>query len=135
MTNEAVILELNEFSNPKQYTCAAAVSISKGALLKLSGDNTVIASGANDSAPYAGVAAMDKDGRDSSTKISVYTPGQGNRFDMMVNANTTVTNGALVAMSGANAIRNAVEADIPLGNIIGRAEEAGTASEVIVVLS
>ena len=134
MANEAVILEVNEFCNAKQYTCAAGTSISKGTLLKLSGDNTVVASGAADNAPYAGVAAMDKDGTDSSTKISVYVPGQGNKFDMKCSTDA-VTNGAIVAMSGANTIRNAVEADFPLGNIIGRAEEAGTAAEVIVVLS
>jgi len=135
MANEAVILELNEFSNPKQYTCAAATSISKGTLLKLSGDNTVVASTPGDTAPYAGVAAMDKDGTDSSTKISVYVPGQGNKFDMKVNANAGVTLGSMVSLSGANTIRNAVEADYPLGNVIGRAEETGSATEVIVVLS
>jgi len=133
MANEAVILELNPYMDAKQYTCAASTSISRGALLKLSGDNTVIASSAGDTAPYAGVAAMDKDGTDSSTKISVYTPGQGNKFDMT--ACGTINNGAMVAMSGANTIRAAVEADFPLGNIVGRAEEAGTAAEVIVVLS
>lgn len=134
MANEAVVVELNPFSNAKQYTCAAGTSISKGTLLKLSGDNTVVKSDAGTTAPYAGVAAMDKDGTDASTKISVYVPNSNNKFDMTCSS-SAVTLGAMVAMSGANTIRNAVEADYPLGNVIGRAEEAGSASEVIVVLS
>jgi hypothetical protein len=132
MANEAVFLEIHQFAPCKQYTCAAGTSISKGTLLKLSGDNTVIASSASD--VYAGVAAMDKDGTDSSTKISVYVPFGGNKFDMKC-ASGAVTLGAVVVLSGANLIRNAVEADLVLGKIIGTAQEAGTADEVISVLS
>ena len=133
MTDEAVILELNEFMDAKQYTVAAGTSISKGTLLKLSGDNTVIASSAAD--VYGGVAAADKDGTDSSTTLAVYTPFQGNKFDMKVNAGTAVTLGAEVVLSGANLIRNAASGDLLLGKVIGRAQEAGAIGEVIAVLS
>jgi len=133
MANEAVIIELNEHVDAKQYTCSAAVSISKGTLLKLSGDNTVMASSA-DSDVYAGVAAMDKDGDDSSTTISVYTPGQGHRFDMVCGG-AGVTLGHLVSLSGANVIKDATEAEVITGDVIGRAEETGSAGETIVVLS
>jgi len=133
MANEAVILELNENSNAKQYTCAAGTAISKGTLLKISGDNTVSASAASD--VYAGVAAMDKSiSDDTSTKISVYVPGSGNKFDMTC-AGEAVTLGAVVVLSGANLIRNAIAADLLLGKIIGTAQEAGSAGEVISVLS
>ena len=135
MANEAVILELNEFSNAKQYTCAAGTSISKGTLLRLSADNLVIANPTDSTGPYAGVAAMDKDGTDSSTKISVYIPGMGNKFDMTVHGSAGVTLGAQVVMSGSNLIRNAVAGDLLLGKVIGTAQETGTAAEVIVVLS
>ena len=131
MANEAVILELNEYSNPLQYTCAAGTSISKGTLLKLSGDNTVAASSSTD--VYAGVAAMDKDGSDSSTKISVHVPMQGNKFD--IKCAGAVTRGAQVVLSGANLIKNAVEADLILGKVVGIAQEAGDVGEVISVLS
>lgn len=133
MANEAVILELNPFSNAKQYTCAAGTSISKGTLLKISGDNTVIASD-TDSDVYAGVAAMDKDGTDSSTTISVYVPNSGNKFDMVCGG-AGVTLGHLVSLSGANLIKDATEAEVVTGDVIGRAEEAGSAGERIVVLS
>ena len=133
MVNEAVILELNEFMDAKQYAVSSSTSISKGTLLKLSGDNTVIASSASD--VYGGVAAADKDGTDSSTTLAVYTPFQRNKFDMKVNPNAAVTLGAVVVLSGANLIRDAVEADLILGKAIGTAQEAGDASEVIAVLS
>lgn len=133
MADEAVILELNEFMDAKQYTVAAGTSISKGTLLKLSGDNTVIAS-SSDNEAYGGVAAADKDGTDSSTTLGVYTYGQGNKFDMKVAA-SDVTLGAQVCISGANLIRNAVSGDLLLGRVIGRAQEAGSPAEVIVILS
>ena len=133
MANEAVIIELNEFINAKQYTCAAGTSISKGTLLRLSGNNTVLASDASD--PYAGVAAADKDGTDSSTTIAVYTPYQGNKFDMKVNPSAGITLGALVVLSGTNVIREAVDGESETGKVIGRAEETGAAAGVIVILS
>ncbi len=134
MANEAVILELNEFMDAKQYTVAASTSISKGTLLKLSGDNTVSAS-SSDGDVYAGVAAADKDGTDSSTTLAVYTPGQGNKFDMKVNGVNTVTLGAMVRISNANVICDAVDGDFEAGEVIGKAMEAGDAAEVIAVLS
>ena len=130
---KAKILELNEFMDAKQYTVAAGTSISKGTLLKLSGDNTAAAATGTGEAA-AGVAAADKDGTDSSTQLSVYTPGQGNKFDMQCAA-SSVTLGHKVVISGADLIRDAVAADLLTGAVIGEAQEAGDAAEVIVVLS
>ena len=132
MANEVVIVELNEHMDAKQYTCAEGISISKGTLLELSGDNTVLkGTGTN---AYAGVAAADKDGDDTSTTIAVYTPGQGNKFDMTCSS-AAVTLGAWVVISGANTIRDAVTTEVEEGKAIGRTEETGGAAEVIVVLS
>ncbi len=133
MANEAVFLEINEFIDAKQFTVAAGTGISKGTLLKLSADNTVSASAAID--VYGGVAAADKDGTDSSTTLAVYTPGQGNKFDMAVAPGADVTLGALVTLSGANFIKDAVTTEVEEGKVIGKAMEAGSPSEVIVVLS
>jgi hypothetical protein len=119
--------------NAKQMTVAAGTSISKGDLLKLSGDNTVSLSAAN-SDVYGGVASADKDGTDSSTTLGVYTPGQGNKFDMKCGG-AGVTLGALVSLSGENLIKDATEAEVVSGDVIGKAMEAGSAAEVIVVLS
>lgn len=132
MANEAVILELNEHMDAKQMTVAAGTSISKGALLKLSGDNTVSASAAAD--VYGGVAAADKDGTDSSTQLAVYTPNQGNKFDMTC-ATGVVPLGAQVSLSGANLIKAAVATDVEEGKVIGKAMEAGDDGEAIVILS
>lgn len=131
--NFAVEILINENQDAVQYTVAAGTSISKGDLLKLSGDNTAIISSGLD--VYAGVAAADKDGTDSSTTLGVYVPGSLNKFDMKVNATETVTLGAQVVLSGANLIRDAIAADLLLGKVIGRAQEAGDTGEVIVVLS
>ncbi len=131
--NFAVILKLNEFANAQQYTVSAGTSISKGDLLKISGDNTVAISTSDDEV-NAGVAAADKDGTDSSTTLGVWVPGQMNRFDMKC-ASASVTIGAMVVLSGANLIADAVDGDFEAGYVIGKAEEAGDAAEVISVLS
>ncbi|KKK47367.1 hypothetical protein LCGC14_3155930 [marine sediment metagenome] len=131
--NFAVILELNEHADAKQYTVAAGTSISKGDLLRISGDNTVSASTAN-SEVYGGVAAADKDGTDSSTKLGVHVPGALNKFDMTCGG-AGVTRGSLVSLSGANLIKDATEAEVITGDVIGRVEETGDAAEVVAVLS
>lgn len=132
MANEAVILELNEHMDAYQMTVAAGTSISKGTLLKLSSANTVVASdGVN---VYGGVAAADKDGTDSSTTLGVYTPGQGNKFDMKC-ASANVTLGALVVLSGTNLIRDAVNTEVEEGKVVGKAMEGGSGGDVIVILS
>ena len=117
----------------QEFTVAAGTSISKGDLLKISGDLTAAHSSAN-SDIYAGVASVDKDGTDSSTKLGLYVPGQGNRFDMVCGG-AGVTLGALVSISGANVIKDATAAEILSGDVIGKAFEAGSAAEVIVVYS
>ncbi len=130
--NFAVILELNEHADAKQMTVSAGTSISKGDLLKISGDNTVSLSAGVD--VYGGVAAADKDGSDSSTTLAVHVPGALNKFDMKCAAGG-VTLGALVTLSGENLIKDAVTTEVEEGKVIGRSEEAGDAAEVIVVLS
>ena len=127
--NFAVILELNEYMDAKQMTVAAGTSISKGDLLKLSGDNTASISSSDDE-EYAGVAAADKDGTDSSTKLAVYTPGQGNKFDMKCAEGGAVALGKMVVLSGANLIAQAVDGDFENGYVIGKAMEAGDAGRL-----
>lgn len=129
MTNEAVILELGgNQGNPVQFTVAEATTIEKGTILKLSADpRTVIASSGAD--VFAGIAAAEKVGGDGSTKITAYTTGI---FDLACSTDA-VTLGALVSLSGANVIHNAVAADVEGGKVVGKALETGTAGEVIAV--
>ena len=131
--NFAVEILINENQDALQFTVSAGTSISKGDLLKLSGDNTAAQSAAN-SDVYAGVAAADKDGTDSATTLGVYVPGSLNKFDMKV-ATGAVALGALVSLSGANLIKEATAAEILSGDVIGKATEAGDAAEVITILS
>ncbi len=131
--NFAVEILINENQDAIQYTVSAGTSISKGDLLQLSADNTVSISSSDDEV-YAGVAAADKDGTDSSTTLGVYVPGSLNKFDMKC-AGGAVTLGAMVVLSGANLIADAVDGDFEAGYVIGKAQEAGDAAEVIVVLS
>lgn len=133
MANEAVILELNSFSNPQTFTCADGTAISKGTLLKISGDLTVSASAAQD--VYGGVAAADKVASDGATKIAVYTPNSNNYFDMYTES--TIALGTLVVLSGANIIKQAADADFEAGKVIGQACEASASGtpEVIRIRS
>ena len=133
MANEASIIELSGM-NPINFTVADASNISKGALLKLSGDYTVVTSGAADNAPYAGIAAADKEASDGATTIAVHVPGQGNIFDIK-NASGTITNGGIVSLSGTNLIKQAVEAETVTGAVVGKALESASASEVVRVIS
>jgi hypothetical protein len=125
MTDEAVCIE-----NPTSYAryiVADGNAIAKGTILKISSDpNTAAASSAADK--FAGIAIEEKVASDGKTEIGAALDGT---WDLKVNAGVGVTLGCLVALSGANLIRNAVEADFPLGAVFGKALETGDASEVI----
>ena len=131
MANEAVILELSG-QNPVNFTCIDNINISKGALLKLSGDYSV----ANSSAAgvFAGIAAVDKVANSGETKIAAYVPGQGNIFDIANASTGTITLGGIVTLSGANVVRQALEAEMVTGAVVGKALEAAAAGETIRVI-
>jgi len=75
MANEAVKVELtNQDGFQRTFTCASDAAITKGTLLKFSGDRLAAKSDA-DLDPIAGIAAMSKQADDYSTKISVWTNG------------------------------------------------------------
>lgn len=136
MANEAVIIEL--LGEPKgcpiRYTCNSAVTISGGTLLKLvdprnvSGGNLAIAPRG-----FAGIAAHDKDGNDTSTSIAVYTKGI---FDLV--AGGAFLAGDLVMLSGGGVVSRA-ENPVVLydaisgGRLVGRALETATDGEVVAV--
>ena len=127
MANEAVCIETpTEFA---RYTIADGVAIPLNTLLQLSGDNTASASSAN-SEVFAGIAWEEKTASDGITEIVVAKNGV---FDLTCGANG-VTLGALVSLSGANVIKDAIAAEILSGDVIGKALEAGSAAEVIRVL-
>ena len=131
MANEAVIIELQEGAHPVRFTCADGTAIPKGTLLKLSDPRTVAATSASNDY-FAGIAATEKVASDGQTSIGVWVPGQNNIFDLYV-ANSTVTAGKYVVVSGANTVGIGGTADMEVGRIVGQALEtsaAGTAETI-----
>ena len=126
MADEAVCLVTpTKFA---RVTVADGTAITKGTLMKLSADpNTAIASSGAD--VFAGIAWDSKTASDGTVQINVALDGT---WDIKC-AGSAVTLGALVALSGANLIRNSVEADFPLGAVLGKTLETGSAAEVIAV--
>jgi len=126
MADEAVCLE-----TPTRFTrvtVADGTALTRGTIMKLSADpNTAIASSGAD--VFAGILWDSKTASDGTTEVNVALDG---KWDIKC-AGSAVTLGALVALSGANLIRNSVEADFPLGAVLGKSLETGSASEVIAV--
>jgi len=124
MADEAVQKETPRII--KRVTVADGAGIAKGTIMKMASDpNTATASSGADI--FAGIAVEEKTASDGITEIGVALDGV---FDIKC-AGSGVTLGHLVALSGANLIRDAVEADFPLGAVFGKALETGSAGETI----
>lgn len=124
MANEALCIETpTEFA---RYTVADGTGIAIGTLLKLSGDNTAIASSAN-SDVFAGIAWEEKTASDGIVELTAALNGV---WDITAGGDV-ITLGAIVSLSGANLIKPATEAEMVTGDIVGKALEAASASEVI----
>lgn len=134
MANEAVIIELTGFDKgcPRTFTCASGTAIAKGALLQISGDNTVSLTGS--ASTFTGIAAAAKSGIDYSTTLAVYKHGI---FDLYADGGDAITAGKMVSISGANTIKEAIDTDFEAGKVVGQALEgvgAGTAETIAVEL-
>lgn len=124
MTNEAICIETpTKFA---RYTVAAGTTIPFGTILKLTDPNTAIASSASND-PFAGIAWVVKDENDTSTEIVAALDGV---WDLKATT-ATINIGIPVSVGGANLIRSTIEADLPLGTILGKALEAASNDEVI----
>ena len=126
MANEAVCIELPRVI--KRIYVSDFVAIPLGTILKLSGDNTGIASSGAD--VFCGITIEEKTASDTLTNIGVALDGV---WDIVCNSNAGITLGGMVVLSGANVIRQSVEADFPLGVVFGKAMEAAGAAERISV--
>jgi len=123
MTNEAQCIETpTEFM---RYTVADGTGIAIGTLLKLSGDNTAIASSGAD--VFAGIAWEEKTASDGITEITAALNGVWD----ITNATASITLGGICSLSGANLIKQATEAEMVTGAIVGKVLEAAAASEVV----
>jgi len=126
MANEAVCIELPRVI--KRIYVSDLVAIPLGTILKLSGDNTGIASSGAD--VFCGITIEEKTASDTLTNIGVALDGV---WDIVCNSNAGITLGGMVVLSGTNVIRQSVEADFPLGAVFGKAMEAAGAAERISV--
>lgn len=130
MADEAICIEKPNIY--ARYNVSDGFSISKGTLLMLSGVElyacpSAATANADVNQKFAGVAMEEKAANDGATEISAALDGV---WDLSC-ANAAVTYGTHVVLSGANAIRSAVEASYPLGCVLGRALETAAAGETI----
>jgi len=114
---------------PIKFTVADGTAIGKGTLCMITDPRT--ASAGTTGAPFAGIAAADKEADDGSVKLALYTKGI---FDLYTDPGEAIAIGTLVAMSGANLIRPAVATEVEGGDVVGKAlESSTTAAEQIQV--
>jgi hypothetical protein len=107
-------------------TVAEATAIPQGTVMKLSGTNTVIASSANED-PFGGITVEEFTGGENLTNVACALDGVW----LIDTTAAAIAVGEIVMVGGANALTLAVEADFPLGCIVGQAEEARTGSNRI----
>jgi hypothetical protein len=96
-------------------TIAAGAVIPIGTTMKLTTENTVVVSAANND-PFGGIAWMESTATDTFIELTVAMNGK-----WVVNTTgANVTVGNIVAIGGADAVRSAVEADTVLGDVVGK---------------
>ena len=108
------------------YDISNAVAIPLSTTMKLTDPHTAIASSGLD--VFAGISWEEKTAIDGLTRLTLAKNGV---WDMQFNSSAGATEGALVSLSGANLIKAAVATEILSGNIVGKIDEAASASEVV----
>jgi len=106
--------------------CAEATAIPLGTIMKLSGTNTVAASAANED-PFGGITVEEFTGGEGLTHVACAMDGV---WQIGTTA-AAIAIGIPVMVAGANVIAAAVEADLVLGTIVGKAEEARSGTNLI----
>ena len=124
MANEATCIETpTKFA---RYTIADGTGIAIGTVLKLSADNTAIASSA-DNDVFAGIAWEEKTASDGITEITAALDGVWD----MTDSGSGITLGAVCNVGGANLIVASAAADLLTGSVVGKVLETASASEVV----
>jgi hypothetical protein len=122
MANEAVNIELPKLIVNR--VCAEATAIPLGTVMKLSGDNTVIASSA-DNDVFGGITVEEFTGGEGLTHVACAIDGV---WDILTGG--AVTLGAVVNISGANTVSASAAADLLTGSVVGVAEEGAVGAAV-----
>ena len=124
MANEAVCIE-----TPKIFarrTIAAAAVLPVGTVTKLTDDNTVVASSA-DNDPFGGIVwELASTATTTFTEITVALDGVWGMKDSGAGGSA----GAIVNIGGTNLIIDSQSADLLTGSVVGKREMDSAASEV-----
>ena len=125
MANEATMVD--RLVDPINFGCAD-IALAKGTIVCLSGARDVKATSA-DNDIVIGITAREKIAGDTRTSVPVFCGGI-----FRVQSQGTIGIGTPVVMSGANIVKALTTLDEEKGYVLGRALEAGAASNVIEVM-
>ncbi len=110
----------------ERKTVADGTAIPLGTIMQLSSDpNTVTASSGAD--VFGGIAWEEKTASDGITELTVAMDGI---WDIGA-AEAAITLGGIVSLSGANMVKQAVEAEMVTGAIVGKCQETASALETV----
>ena len=124
MANEAVCIETPTVFERKTIVAGSVIPI--GSLMRLSSDpNTItISDGAN---VFGGIAWEESTAASTETELTVAMNGIWDIKD----AGAGITLGGIASLNGVNLIKQATEAEMVTGNIVGKCLETAAASEVV----
>ena len=125
MANEAVCIETpTRFA---RFTVSNTEAVPIGTLMKLTDPCTCTATTA-DNDPFAGIAWEEHEASKGITQITLALNGTWD----ITTTNAAITAGSLVSIGGANLVL-VIDAGIYLGQLVGKALETCTGTEVIAV--
>lgn len=124
MANEAVCIETP--TKFRRVTVADGVAIPLYTIMVYTGDFTAAAS-SGDSQVFAGILWEEKTASDGITEVTLALDGVWDLKD----SGSGITRGGIVSVGGTNLIKQATEAEMVTGDIIGKTEETASASEVV----
>jgi hypothetical protein len=125
MANEAVCIETPTIFERK--TCADGAGIAIGTILQLSSDANTVTASSGDSQVFGGIAWEEKTASDGVTEITVAMDGTWDMKD----SGAGITLGGIVSVGGTNLIKQATEAEMVTGDIIGKCHETAAGAEVV----
>ena len=115
---------------PIDFIVTNTQGVEKGTLMMLSGSRLASPSTGAASEVFAGIAHREKIALDGRTRLALFTEGV---FRLTCNSSDGVTKGAMVSLSGANLIRDAVAGDLLTGAAFGKSLQtiaAGAVGEI-----
>ena len=125
MANEAVCIETPTKFERKTVADGAGIAI--GTVMQLSSDPNTVSATSGDSQVFGGIAWEEKTASDGITEITVAMDGVWDMKD----SGAGITLGGIVSVGGTNLIKQATEAEMVTGDIIGKVHETTAASEVV----